>query len=310
MNIRIDPEFQNKIPPLTEAEFRQLEENILSSGKIYEPIAVWNGVIVDGHNRYKIHLAHPEISIQIREMHFADKWAAFDWMYKNQLGRRNLTDEQKTYLLGKLYEARKHVVGFISEEKEQGRDSYGRFQSMQNAHTGETTKNGKPKRVSDCIAEEQGVNTSTVQRAEQYSKGLDAIRKLDNELADEILSGKKNVPKKAIQFVGKTSPELLKSTVRAIKEDKPITGYKDTREIKAITRSMSDESIQMEYTVDHLIEQMRYNSNGFINSLSNLLMDHKDLCNEHRAEVSSAIEEIILKKVIEIKERLNNGTQL
>lgn len=304
MNIRIDPEFQNKIPPLTEAEFRQLEENILSSGQIYEPIAVWNGVIVDGHNRYKIHLDHPEISIQIREMDFADKWEAFDWMYRNQLGRRNLTDEQKTYLIGKMYEARKNRVGA----------PVGNSNRKNNDANVATLKpkfpNGRTKRISDIVGEEQGVSGRTVTNAHNYSRGIDAIRTVDSDLADEILTGKVDVPNAAIQAVGKTPSEHLKSTVHAIKEGKPITGYKNTRESNAIARSLTDESIQMEYTVDHLIEQMRYNSNSFINSLSNLLMDHKDLCNEHRAEVSSAIEEIILNKVNEIKERLNNGTQL
>ena len=37
--------------------------------------------------------------------------AAIVWMCKNQLGKRNLTDEQKTYLIGKEYEAMKKSIG-------------------------------------------------------------------------------------------------------------------------------------------------------------------------------------------------------
>ena len=33
----IDPEFRDKIPPLTEDEFYQLEENILSDGSVFSP---------------------------------------------------------------------------------------------------------------------------------------------------------------------------------------------------------------------------------------------------------------------------------
>lgn len=54
MELRIDPEFESKIPPLSAEEFRQLEENILSDGIVINPIIVWNGVIVDGHNRFHI----------------------------------------------------------------------------------------------------------------------------------------------------------------------------------------------------------------------------------------------------------------
>lgn len=38
-------------------------------------------------------------------------WSAIVWMCKNQLGRRNLTEEQKSYLRGKQYEAEKLSVG-------------------------------------------------------------------------------------------------------------------------------------------------------------------------------------------------------
>ena len=52
--LTIDPEFRDKIPPLTETEYAQLRENILADGEVYEPIVVWNGTIIDGHNRWKI----------------------------------------------------------------------------------------------------------------------------------------------------------------------------------------------------------------------------------------------------------------
>ena len=109
--LRIDPEFQNKIPPLTDKEYEQLEENILEAGEVREPIITWNGVIVDGHNRYKIVQKHPEIKWKTLEMKFADKWEAIEWMCKNQLGRRNLTEQQMAYLAGKMYEASKHNNG-------------------------------------------------------------------------------------------------------------------------------------------------------------------------------------------------------
>ena len=33
INLKIDPEFQSQIPPLTDDEFKQLEENILKEGQ-------------------------------------------------------------------------------------------------------------------------------------------------------------------------------------------------------------------------------------------------------------------------------------
>ena len=58
INLKIDPEFQSQIPPLTDDEFKQLEENILKEGKLLSPLIVWNNTLVDGHNRYEIVQEH------------------------------------------------------------------------------------------------------------------------------------------------------------------------------------------------------------------------------------------------------------
>ena len=111
MELRIAPEFEGKIPPLTAEEFQQLENNILADGVVINPIIVWDGIIVDGHNRYRIVNKHPEIHFSTCEKTFADRYEAIAWICKNQLGRRNLTKEQKKYLIGKQYEAEKASHG-------------------------------------------------------------------------------------------------------------------------------------------------------------------------------------------------------
>lgn len=49
--LKIDPEFQGKIPPLNFEEEQQLEQNILHEGRLLNPIIIWNGFILDGHTR-------------------------------------------------------------------------------------------------------------------------------------------------------------------------------------------------------------------------------------------------------------------
>ena len=66
---RIDPEFQALIPPISEGEYRQLEQNILSARRCRDAIVLWDGVIVDGHNRFKICLEHG-IEFEIKDMSF------------------------------------------------------------------------------------------------------------------------------------------------------------------------------------------------------------------------------------------------
>ena len=110
--LKIDSEFRDKVPPMTETEFKTLEENIIKDGKVLMPIMVWNETIIDGHNRYNIVQKHPEIPFKVEDMDFADRYEAIVWICRNQLGRRNLTDEQKTYLIGKQYEAQKQTQAF------------------------------------------------------------------------------------------------------------------------------------------------------------------------------------------------------
>ena len=107
INLKIDPEFQNQIPPLTDDEYKQLEENILKEGKLLSPLIVWGNTLVDGHNRYAILQKHPEICFSTMPLRFANREEALAWICKNQLGRRNLSPEQKRYLLGKQYESEK-----------------------------------------------------------------------------------------------------------------------------------------------------------------------------------------------------------
>ena len=52
--LKIDPEFQSKIPPLLFFLKLQLEQNIIAEGRLLNPISTWNGYILDGNTRYRI----------------------------------------------------------------------------------------------------------------------------------------------------------------------------------------------------------------------------------------------------------------
>ena len=97
--------------PHSDDEFKQLEENILKEGKLISPLIVWNNTLVDGHNRYAILQKHPEIYFSTMPLPFESREEVLAWICKNQLGRRNLTPEQKYYLMGKQYEAEKAAHG-------------------------------------------------------------------------------------------------------------------------------------------------------------------------------------------------------
>ena len=66
--LKIDPEFQSKIPPLQFEEEQQLEQNIIAEGRLLNPIITWNGYILDGHTRYRILKKHGFIKFEVEEI--------------------------------------------------------------------------------------------------------------------------------------------------------------------------------------------------------------------------------------------------
>jgi len=189
--LKIDPEFEKVIPPLTKDEYHQLEENILDDGRIIMPIAVWGDIIVDGHNRYHIAREYGDIPFSTTQLDFANRYEVIAWICKNQLGRRNLSDEQKTYLLGKRYSAEKQIAML--------RDENGRFTPLgQNDPTAESV------RTSERIAKEIGKSEKYVRRADEYARALD--------LADSVCPGvKKDILLGIINPTTKEVVALLKA---------------------------------------------------------------------------------------------------
>ena len=294
MELKIEREFQEKIPPLTEAEFEQLRENILNDGEVYEPIAVWNGIIVDGHNRWKIITEHPEIPYRIKEMPFADKWEAFEWMYKKQLGRRNLTEEQKTALVGKMALARMQRHG--GDRKSES------FSSGQNG----ALKNKD--RTRDIIAKELGIGARSVDRAVQFAKGVDALRAVSPEAADKVLGGKTDLSKQDVSAIAKMPAQEVKEVAQEINGDKPMKKVRfptNTRGQNKVAEADTDFELTVsrdpdavvEYTVADLLEEMRCQNADFIRKYKTMLKYHLKLMSDNSAEVHIVIDEV--KKEIE-----------
>ena len=88
MNLTIDPEFKNLIPPLTSEEYGGLEESILAEG-CRDSLIAWHGILVDGHNRYEICEKYG-LPFTVTETDFESRDAVIEWIIKNQFGRRNL----------------------------------------------------------------------------------------------------------------------------------------------------------------------------------------------------------------------------
>ena len=193
--LKTDPEYESIIPKLTDEEFKQLEENLLADG-VLAPLIVWNGTVVDGHNRYRIAQKHHELQYEVVEKVFADRYACLAWICKNQLGRRNLSPEQKRYLLGKQYEAEKKAAKiFRGNQYTLAKKSGGSHD--ENHHSG--------KKTCDRIAEENDVSRASVLRASHYTRGIDIADSLSPGIKQKVFSGE-------VKFTNEEMSKLVQSS--------------------------------------------------------------------------------------------------
>lgn len=164
----IDSEFRDLLPPLPEDKRKQLEENILRDG-IREPLTIWQGILIDGHNRYEIAQKHG-LDFTTVEKDFASRNDAMYWMIINQFGRRDLTTYDRSVLALKL----KPIIA--AEAKEKQAEYHGNqyqsavpqiFAEVQTTTPHEKKKNENNRETNAQIAEKAGVSRETIRKVEK-----------------------------------------------------------------------------------------------------------------------------------------------
>lgn len=212
-DIKIDPEFESLIPPLIEEDKTQLEESLIKDG-CRDALVVWNGILVDGHNRYRICQEH-NIPFKTTEMTFQDRNECMLWMIKNQFGRRNLTKADRILLaqkqkpiLEEMAKANQSSAGGDKRSKtavvkSDKSDTSDAVQKVSTQKLGPQTteefeelidiedepeikQEKKPVHVRDEIAKLAGVSSGTVAKFEQ-------IQQKKPELIEDIRSRKTSI---------------------------------------------------------------------------------------------------------------------
>lgn len=153
----IDKEFQSLIPPLSSDEYAQLEANILADG-CREPLSLWGDTVLDGHNRLQICQEHGLDFSTVRIATVTSRSEAINWIVNNQLGRRNLTPMQISYLRGKRYEQEKKQPHAPSGARVEKPDNLSGFSE-----------------TADRLADELKVTGRTIHRDAQFTRAVDAL---------------------------------------------------------------------------------------------------------------------------------------
>ena len=203
-DLTVDPEFRDLIPPLNKEELKLLEESLVADG-CESPLIVWNGVIVDGHNRYAICRKH-EIPFAIQEKNFSSRDEAMLWMLRNQLGRRNLNNYQRVELVLKF----EPLVKSAAEQ---------RMLAGKVANPVPTLAQGQTKgKTRDHLSEAAGVSHGT------FAKAKKLVQSADEETKRELRAGKVTVNRAYTELLEKEHEGETKICERC-KQEKPLSAF-------------------------------------------------------------------------------------
>lgn len=159
--IKIDDEFKNLIPPLTDDEYKGLEESILKEG-CRDSLVTWNDILIDGHNRYEICVKHG-IAFQTTEHEFENRQSVIEWIILNQFSRRNITAFQRSELALKL----KPVIAQKAKERQySGINQYSDSLSQKSVKPSEHIDTQKE------IAKAAGVSHDTIAKVEKIKEAV------------------------------------------------------------------------------------------------------------------------------------------
>lgn len=313
--LKIDPDFRDCLPRLTDEEYSQLEDNILEYG-VQSPLIIWHNYIVDGHNRYSICFTNNITDVPVREEYFESKEDALQWILENQLGRRNLTDFSRNEIALRY----KEVISRKAKENQGARTDLTSWSNDQKV---------PPINTRSEVAKIAGTNDTSVRRTEFILKHGN-----EEEIDRARRGGSGNSQGKVVGDIKKRiTPEGMKICSRC-EETKPVSEFyedrkysdhldcvcKDCRKaiVKESKRNREDDGTvttkdivadmyseeTKPYTSEMLVDEVVANSENYISLLRNMVTDRIELLDaDTKRNLREAVDNII-RAIARVKEEL------
>jgi len=198
----IDEALRVFLTPLDPEAYARLEIDILEHGIIY-PLLLWNGILIDGYNRFNIASKH-NIPFKVEHLEFDSREAVKIWMITNQVSRRNLSPMQLSYFRGKHYNLEKLIIGNPNLASGQYTQCY-------------QTDNIVPQgRTATRLATHYNVSQITILRDSQLAYTIDAIGEISAEAKRQILSGEASISRSRLQELHSATQQELLQTIEMI----------------------------------------------------------------------------------------------
>ena len=157
-------------------------------------------ILLDGHNRFEI-CQKNNIQYEFDILDFGNRGEALVWMINNQLGRRNLTPLQSSYLRGLRY----------NQEKAKTTNPDGR-----NQHGEVDYQNDKQPPTHARLAKKMGVSEATVSRDGKLAKAIESlVENAGPDIRQDILTCRAGLTRNDILLLAEELPPDEQRTLLA-----------------------------------------------------------------------------------------------
>jgi len=216
--IILDEEFKALLPALNDVAYNDLERTLLKHG-LRDAIVLWDGILIDGYNRYSICLKH-NLPYHTVSMEFESREEVQIWIIENQIARRNLTPMQLSHFRGLHYRADKILKGTYD------RNATKNHKGQNDPYEASTASR---------LSKQYNVSPKTIKRNSKLSEAIDAIGEVSSEARRLILSGEVRVDKGVLEGLASASQSEIKEIAMQIEN-----GTYERKQAKPLSLDIDD----------------------------------------------------------------------
>jgi len=199
-------------------------------------------ILVDGHNRYEI-CTRLGLPFDVVQVAFADREAAALWIEENQVGRRNLSDDQRSVIADSIRERRSKAAVIAATCKARDAKS---VRSVEDNVSSTEKDDGKTGRTRAAVAEELKVPERKLRAVAEVKKTAEG-----KELLKQVRKGEITLAEARRQV--KKAEVVAKLEDVSAREAKALAGHYDVIVIdppwpmEKIERDVTPEQVAFEY---------------------------------------------------------------
>ena len=251
--IIIDEEFRLLLPTLDKTTYESLEANILAHG-VRDPLVVWNDILIDGYNRYKICTEH-DLPFNVVSMEFNSRDEVQNWIIENQISRRNLTSMELSHFRGLYFNAEKRIRSLNNQYP-------GKFSHPQSEGVTSSSLTAKE------VGKKFNVSKATIERDANIADALKSIEEISPEAKQKILSGEVPVYRIKLQRLSKAPKEEIEEIVEQINSG---TYNRNDYRIKKTPEQIEPQQSSPDFTnVQYSLNEQSH-LNTYINQINNII---------------------------------------